>query len=86
MKEMPPKTEIIKHIVEKNHDDWKFSIENVVGPTTDRHTIKVRGDDLNGVIADLKRLKDELIKPNPPSGTGTETPEHDHGENGPGKI
>ena len=78
-----PKEEIIKHIVEKNHDDWKYSIENVVGPTTDRHTIKVRGDDLAGVIADLKRLKDELI--NVPSGT-TKTEEHDHGENGPDKI
>ena len=49
---------IIKHIVEKQHDDWQYSVELIFGPADNRQNIKVRGDDLEKVKKELKELKE----------------------------
>ena len=54
--EIPPT--VFKHIVEKQHDDWQYSVELIFGPTDNRQTIKVRGDDLEKVKKELKDLKE----------------------------
>lgn len=51
---------IFRHIVEKNHDDWKYSIEAVTGPADNRFHLKVRGDDITEVLEDLKTMKQEV--------------------------
>lgn len=57
---MPPEPEVIKHIIEKGHDDWKYSVTMILGPTDGRRELKARGDDLKQVIADIKKLKSEV--------------------------
>lgn len=52
--------EVIKHIIEKPKDDWKYTIEKTIGSTTDRVVIKVRGDDLAQVLKDLKTAKEAI--------------------------
>ncbi len=42
--------QVFRHIVEKNHDDWKYSYESVIGPADNRHSVKTRGDDLTKVL------------------------------------
>jgi len=56
-KQTKKQNQVFRHIVEKNHDDWKYSFEVQLGEVGNRHTIKVRGDDLEEVIADLKKAK-----------------------------
>jgi len=56
---MKDQDQVFRHVVEKNHDDWKYSFEVQIGEVGNRHTIKVRGDDLKEVIADLKLAKKE---------------------------
>ncbi len=46
--------EIIKHIIEKPKDHYRFSIEKTLGDTKNRIVIKVAGDDLRQVLLDLK--------------------------------
>ena len=54
--------EVIKHIIVKGHDDWKYSIHVTIGPVDDRKEIKVRGDDMTEVLADYSKLKTEMMK------------------------
>ena len=53
--------EVIKHIIEKGHDDWKYSVTVISGPTDGRRELKARGDDIDEVIADIKKLKTEVV-------------------------
>ncbi len=53
-------TQIFRHIVEKNHDDWKYSYESSIGPTDNRHVIKTRGDDQATVIKEHNAAIGEL--------------------------
>lgn len=54
---MAPDPEVIKHIIEKGHDDWKYSVTVIVGPTDGRRELKARGDNIDEVIADINKLK-----------------------------
>ena len=51
---------VFRHIVERNHDDWKYSIEISTGPADNRINIKARGDNLKEVLADIATQKKEL--------------------------
>lgn len=51
---------VFRHIIEKGHDDWKYSITISLGPADARRELKARGDDLQQVIADIKKLKSEV--------------------------
>jgi len=53
--------EVIRHIIERPKDDWKYSIEKTIGDTKNRVVIKVRGDDLKQVLADLTAAKKGVI-------------------------
>ena len=54
------KEEVIRHIIEKDHDDWKYSVTISLGPADSRRELKARGDDLQQVIADIKKLKTDV--------------------------
>ncbi len=53
---------IFRHIVEKNHDDWKYSIHLSIGPADNRKEIKVRGDIKEEVLADFKSIKEDVLE------------------------
>jgi len=53
--------EIVRHIIEKSKDDWKFTIEKSIGDTKNRVVLKARGDDLKQVLADMKELTKESL-------------------------
>ncbi len=57
---MGDEEKVFRHIVEKSHDDWKYSVEISSGPADNRKVIKVRGDDLEKVLADVTKQKKEL--------------------------
>lgn len=57
---MGDEEKVFRHIVEKSHDDWKYSVEISSGPADNRKVIKVRGDDLEKVLADVKKQKEAL--------------------------
>jgi len=57
---MAGKDQVIRHIVEKSHDEWKFSIASTIGPTDNRHEIKVRGDDIESVMKEYEEIKKKL--------------------------
>ncbi len=59
---MAPDPEVIKHIIVKGHDDWKYSLHTTIGPVDNRHEIKVRGDDMTEVLADYSKIKTEMLK------------------------
>jgi len=53
---------VFRHIVERNHDDWKYSIEISTGPADNRISLKARGDNLDEVLADIAKQKEALLK------------------------
>jgi len=57
---MGEEEKVFRHIVEKNHDDWKYSIEISQGPADNRKVAKARGDILAEVLADIKKQKEVL--------------------------
>lgn len=59
---MAPEPEVIKHLIVKGHDDWKYSLHVTLGPVDNRKEIKVRGDDMTEVLADYSKIKMELMK------------------------
>ena len=58
---MATEPEVIKHIIEKGHDDWKYSITISIGSPADKRELKARGDNLDEVLADIKRMKTEVV-------------------------
>ena len=53
---------IVQHFISKTHDEWKYTIELVVGPADARWRLVARGDDLDEVMADLKRQRELMQK------------------------
>jgi len=53
---------VFRHIVEKSHDDWKYSIESSIGPADNRHNIKTRGDDLQTVLKEHAIAKKAVLE------------------------
>ncbi len=53
---------VYTHIVEKNHDDWKYSFEAQIGDVGNRHHIKIRGDNLQECLDEFKKAKAEALK------------------------
>jgi hypothetical protein len=53
---------IHRHIGEKNHDDWKYSIDSTVGPADNRYSIKIRGDDLTQVLKEVNQAKKAVME------------------------
>jgi len=65
---MAPEPEVIKHIIEKDHDNWEFSVEikdNAKGEP--QVTVKARSDNDakdagEKALAEYKRIRGELGK------------------------
>ncbi len=55
------KEEVIRHVVEKQKDEYKFQVESTFGKPDNRNTVKVKGDDLDQVLADVKKAKEFLL-------------------------
>jgi len=51
---------VFRHVVEKNHDDWKYSYESSIGPADNRHVVKTRGDDQTTVIQEHNAAIEKL--------------------------
>jgi len=55
-------SKVYEHIITKNHDEWKYSIELVVGPADARWRLVARGDDLEEVMDDIEKQRELMSK------------------------
>ena len=54
--------QVYEHIITKNHDEWKYTIELVVGPADARWRLVARGDDLVEVMKDIEEQRKLMSK------------------------
>jgi len=55
-------SKVYEHIITKNHDEWRYTIELVVGPADARWRLVARGDDLAEVMLDIEEQRKLMSK------------------------
>ncbi len=56
-----PVAQVFRHFVEKTHDEWKYTVELIVGPADARWRLVARGDILKEVMEDIAKQRTLML-------------------------
>jgi len=55
-------TSRVEHYITKTHDEWKYTVELIVGPADARWRLVARGDVLKEVMKDIEEQRKLMSK------------------------